>query len=352
MTAAHTDFNRAFRPGEVFEHPHAGRVTVRPVEAAQLVLTSGRIVACEPSTLQIRDVPPFTRRVKPGRYPVVLCLAKFTYPNHSEERVACAMIRFRKARARAWEMALLPGQDPATLPFDNFFGYGVDGGRGGFLDADVAEFLAAERDLFSERLRQQHRDKHPVTGIEQIVAMYGPFFRRLWDARWAGMWGPLVSPGRTRGAFPDCLDLVAVPETGANVVEFSSGWGDGCYASYWGLAADGEPCCLATDFGLLVHTPQGRAEFRLADCFDGVPAHPDLERIGAKVSVCIEGDESRRYLCVDHEGGVNEAVVENGGEPLRPAYSTGGGRDAFILDAPLRDDAKLILTYGLGSRPL
>jgi hypothetical protein len=346
MPAAHSDFTRAFRPGEVFEHPHSGRIPVRSVVAAQLVLTSGRIVACEPSFLQVQDIPPFTRRVKPGTYPVLLCLAKFTYPEWSEERVACVMIRFRDEEAATWEMALLPGQDPATLPFDNFFGYGVDGGRGGFLDADVAAALAAERDLFGQNLEQGNRDKRPITGIEQIVEMYGPFFRRLWDTRWRGM---------TRGGtFPDCLDLVAVAETGANVVEFSSGWGDGCYASYWGLDAAGEPVSLATDFGLLVEGLQEKAEFRLADCLNGVLSHPELERTGRTVRVRLK-KRPRRSLHVDYEGGSVEAVVENGGESLRLAYSSGGdnaGGHAFDLDGPLRDDAKLILTFGVGSRAL
>jgi hypothetical protein len=347
MTAAHSDFNRAFRPGEVFEHPHSGRISVRSVVAAQLVLTSGRIVACEPSFLQVQDIAPFTRRVTPGTYPVLVCLAKFTYPNWSEERVACATIRFRAEEARSWEMALRPGQDPATLPFDNFFGYGVDGGRGGFLDADVAAALAAERELFSRNLLQGNRDKRPVTGIEQIVEMYGPFFRRLWDTRWRDM-------GLGGRDFPPCLDLVAVAETGANVVEFSSGWGDGCYASYWGLDAAGEPVSLATDFGLLVEGLEEKAEFRLTDCLNGVLSHPELARTGRKVRVRLS-KRPRRSLHVDYEGGSVEAVVENGGEPLRLAYTHGGDNDGghvFDLDGPLREDAKLILTFGVGSRAL
>ncbi len=38
--------------------------------------------------------------------------------------------------------------------------------------------------------------------------------------------------------------------TGANIIAFSSGWGDGCYASYWGYDADGKIACLITDFGV------------------------------------------------------------------------------------------------------
>lgn len=37
-------------------------------------------------------------------------------------------------------------------------------------------------------------------------------------------------------------------QTGANMIAFESGWGDGRYASYWGLDHDGSPVCLLTDF--------------------------------------------------------------------------------------------------------
>ena len=40
-------------------------------------------------------------------------------------------------------------------------------------------------------------------------------------------------------------------ETGANILLFTSGWGDGRYPSYWGYAADGGIVCLLTDFGAL-----------------------------------------------------------------------------------------------------
>jgi uncharacterized protein DUF4241 len=41
-------------------------------------------------------------------------------------------------------------------------------------------------------------------------------------------------------------------ETGANILLFTSGWGDGAYPSYWGYAADDALVCLLTDFGVVV----------------------------------------------------------------------------------------------------
>jgi hypothetical protein len=49
----------------------------------------------------------------------------------------------------------------------------------------------------------------------------------------------------------NCADFVLDPDSGLNVVFFTSGDGDGEYASYWGYDAVSDLACLVTDFGLL-----------------------------------------------------------------------------------------------------
>ena len=46
-------------------------------------------------------------------------------------------------------------------------------------------------------------------------------------------------------------DLIVDETTGANIIAFSSGWGDGCYPSYWGYNAANQRVALVTDFGVL-----------------------------------------------------------------------------------------------------
>jgi Protein of unknown function (DUF4241) len=41
-----------------------------------------------------------------------------------------------------WEPALRPGEDPATLQPDEFFGFGVDTGTGCFLDASAVPAMS------------------------------------------------------------------------------------------------------------------------------------------------------------------------------------------------------------------
>jgi hypothetical protein len=46
-------------------------------------------------------------------------------------------------------------------------------------------------------------------------------------------------------------NMVMSRTTGANLVAFSTGWGDGGYPSFWGYDAGNEVACLVSDFGLL-----------------------------------------------------------------------------------------------------
>src|SRR5688572_1614093 len=75
-------------------------------QIAELVLTSGKIVACDPFTLWGEQ--PFARAVPPGRYPVFLTIAHY---KGGDKREAFASVRFHPDNPVRWEMALLAGQD-------------------------------------------------------------------------------------------------------------------------------------------------------------------------------------------------------------------------------------------------
>ena len=52
-------------------------------------------------------------------------------------------------------------------------------------------------------------------------------------------------------------DVTLDPETGLNIVVFSTGMGDGLYASYIGFDEGGRVAALVTDFGLFEHEELG-----------------------------------------------------------------------------------------------
>ena len=185
------------------------------VTMGELVLPTGRIVACDP--LVGPDTHAFARTVLPGSYPVLLSIA--VMPN-GDERIGFAMLRLREAPVVTWEMALLPGEDLSTLEDGEFFGYGVDAGLGCFMDVEAQRSVLARWDALTPE--QNYYD-------DVLEAELGKNYKETRD--WT----------------------LHRPEAGkaANVAVFSSGWGDGSYPSWFGLDAEGRPLALVTEFQLI-----------------------------------------------------------------------------------------------------
>lgn len=207
------DFSKLFEDGREVESSDFGRVVLRRHGAGDLLLTTGRVVACDPGVSP--ETEPFTVPLPPGSHPVWLGVAHF---DDGDQRVAGAMIVAGRGRAVRWEMALLPGESTAGLEAGEIYGYGVDSATGCFMDAEAAAMLsaAAEADEDVFEVLADEMDKTYVN---------------TWS--WANVG----------------LD----PETGLNIITFSTGMGDGLYASYAGFDEDGRVVALVTDFGLFEH---------------------------------------------------------------------------------------------------
>jgi len=201
-----------FYTQEVLQTREGRAVPIEIAEAGALVLTSGRIVACDGL---IPSDEPFTERVKPGSYPVVLCIAMF-----SEEWpvIACAMLRLKDEMPVVWKPATVAGQSEVPEREDETVGYGVDCGVGCFADLDAMHALIASPDTYSRLQEQVHH---------------------------AGM---------------KIVDFQPDTARPSNIIIFSSGEGDGTYPSYFGYDDDGNILCLATDFGIIAPLPEKQTE--------------------------------------------------------------------------------------------
>ncbi|MEW2132176.1 DUF4241 domain-containing protein [Streptomyces sp. NPDC005435] len=214
MPMSARDHTWLFTPGSSFTYEDSGPTgVIHVVDGGELSLPTGRVVACDPFVcLGTGDIDPFTAEVEPGRYRVEVAMATLTQPGEAPSdtphlRVAAARLVIRDEPAVTWEPALLPGQDPAELGEDEFYGYGVDAGTGCFYDASAdGAFPGGEDDE-------------------------GP----LWDAFEGSGWAP--GPHR-----------ITSPDAGHDLIAFSSGWGDGAYPTWVGRGADGEITCFLTDF--------------------------------------------------------------------------------------------------------
>ncbi|HEX2618047.1 MAG TPA: DUF4241 domain-containing protein [Flavobacteriales bacterium] len=220
------------RPDAVFAHVdynaiiHGTAVDGMPVEhlsAGELLLPTGRIVVCDP--LAAPHVPPLAQAVKPGNYPITLHLAHTT---GFGARVALAEVRFKQERADQFQLALRPGEDVSQLEEGaDFFGFPVEAGLGGLLDAEAAQHYAHVREAF-------HAER-PNGNL--YTDLFEPeFSKNVRPGQRDGDWTNYRFPGR-----PDL-----------NVVMFSSGYGDGVYPVYWGLSRQGEAVSLVVDLQVLL----------------------------------------------------------------------------------------------------
>ena len=176
-------------------------------DAGQLHITSGKVAGCDP--LADPDFPPFTQHVPNGAYPVTLAVARF---DNDDERIAYARVQFDPAPVANWYPALIASQDARTLKAGDYFGYGVDSGTGCFMDPAAGQAQRAQLD----------QDEGKADLIAQAM-----------DANYR----------HTRS----WCNVQPVPEQPENLVCFSTGWGDGCYPSFFGYDSAGRVVALLTD---------------------------------------------------------------------------------------------------------
>jgi len=207
MTAqAPSHLERAFRFGVPLQG-NGFKFELFSFDLPDLVLPSGRIVACDP--IVDPEMVPFIVTLPAGRVQCQLSIARL---DSGDERVAFAWLGRDASRVASWELGLRGEQDPERLEPDGYFGYPVDSGTGGYMDAQTATTLAT----------------------------LGENDEKWWDRLIAA----LEVTQRDTWAWANFLPV----DHGANVLAFSSGFWDGLYPTYLGLDADGALCGFLTDF--------------------------------------------------------------------------------------------------------
>jgi hypothetical protein len=199
-------FESAFSKGSTF----TGKKSVARfygVNIGTIKISSGHIIACDPMHIDEYGKP-FTQVFPTGEFPVQLSIVNFG----TKEEIAFARIKFSDAPVERWELALLKGQGPLPVGSEDIHGYGVDAGVGVFIDSAANELLDFDAVSHnSDGLLYQEMDKN---------------YRNDW--RYA-----------------------IYSFKGHNLAAFTSGEGDGYYATYIGFDTRGNPCRLLTDFGLV-----------------------------------------------------------------------------------------------------
>ena len=218
MTAAET-FNKFFAPDrEMQEYVHL-------LNVGKVSLPSGRLIAADPLVGLDRDTLPFTRSVPPGEYRVELCiLSDDRHKSYGE--YAAARVCFTDRPAVRFEQAFTGTEDPAGVQAGASFGFPVDTGLACFTDARVCAALCD----FEEQMQQQKLDSDLYNDL----------------------WCDLLEENARR--YPDYQSdsgnwlNFCIPGTDYHLPLFRSGYGDGCYTTYWGVDAEGSICQAVIEF--------------------------------------------------------------------------------------------------------
>lgn len=177
------------------------------VNIGNINIETGKIIACDP--IVMHDATAFTQQFPVGQFPVQLAIAKI----NTDERVAFSRIYFSDKPVVKWEFALDSSQENVPIDGETLYGYGVDAGIGLFIDekANIAyNELSEKMNLWDDA----------------FITEMGKHYRNTWD-------------------------YVLYNFDGHNLAAFSTGYGDGTYATYIGFDDQGQPCRLVTDFGLV-----------------------------------------------------------------------------------------------------
>jgi len=199
----------------------AGEVTypIRVVRLGELDLRSGRLVLADPLYTPF-DLQPLDLPLAPGRYTVDLAVAD---TGSSGRRIALARLVLSDAPIVRWSLAHEVGADPTTLSGDQILGYPVDSGTGGFLDQAAFEAQA-----------RADGDDADASG-------------------WATRTDRWVAAGEANAqalGIPYGLAIIEQTDAGGLAI-FSTGWGDGYYASWVGFDARDRPVVIVTDFAVI-----------------------------------------------------------------------------------------------------
>jgi hypothetical protein len=185
-----------------------GEIALTVVDAGTLLLPSGRLLACDP--LFGLGADSYSRHFRPGEYAVHLSLAQF--PDGGGCWISFARIQFGNRMARRWVATALPDEETSRFT--------VDSGTACVLDRRTARLLLRNLERNPDFLE---RTQPSLSGSDG-------------DYSWT--------------------NVVVDPSSGANVIAFSSGAGDGVFACYYRFDGRGRLADFVIDFDMLSGHPR------------------------------------------------------------------------------------------------
>ncbi|TXL89380.1 DUF4241 domain-containing protein [Streptomyces sp. IB2014 016-6] len=193
-------FSRAVRPVSL----KGQRVLLESHIIGSLQLPTGHVVACDPDDYFLADRGSFTVPVPPGNYRFFVNVARSMEPTGMSPRVSAGGLIISDEQIESWELALLDGEDPRILRDGEAYCFGVDSGTACFMDSSAVQAVA----------NTWNSSENPLEELEKSCFRIG----HIGDLR-----------------------------SGAVLITFDSGWGDGCYPVWVGRSANRSVVSVVAD---------------------------------------------------------------------------------------------------------
>ena len=225
-----------------------GRIDIEHHQIGYVDFPSGKVVACDPHVVHKQDRP-FSKDITPGPHLVYICVARIT-PSKSQAKgelsevdllanelaemileskgvdqskseesrdvIAAAILKIGEDKPVSWVPASIKEKNAGDQDQEKLYRYMVDSGTGSFMDPVTKTKLL---DLYKED------------------ANYHNILNELMEENYSSNFSWSIP--------------VLDNDNGLNFAMFTSGEGDGDYASYWGYDKNNKLACLITDFGIL-----------------------------------------------------------------------------------------------------
>lgn len=214
--------------------------TIEVEDAGLLRLPTGRLVATGPWCFR-KDVRPYSATVPPGEYPVVLSLARWDDEWDWREQENQRRASYRENLDEDDELTGLGDRD-VLVASDGGPGRSIAAARVVIRDEPVATWEMAVEAGTDVRLFM-HGEMHCMTGTRGLAsyldASARSTFADLHD------WFDITSLRLDE----NMSAILEDPASGANLVVYRCGWGEGC-VTWTGRNASGDIVCFLTDMNL------------------------------------------------------------------------------------------------------
>lgn len=203
-----------------FTEKTIGKMAVDTLDIGSLYFPTGEVFTCDP-LMDLDEARPYIQKIPVGTYPVKICVV----PSEDDgNRYACVKVSVSNEKPVRYELGMI-GFENLDEEFDDgaFFGFGVDAGMGCIADIKTQEEF---KTYWNKRIEEAN---------DEFINFFDDLFARLLEKN------SELNPKYQDDGCGNWLNWT-VPGTDCNITIFSSGWGDGCYPTYFGYDAMGNVC--------------------------------------------------------------------------------------------------------------